>query len=120
MPTADCQNSGVEGKTWSPLYHFSESDDENTRLNNKYQAKKNRKTSATPKVRLAFRGNSIRKGLPCGKGLATHRRVDGIEDGQSVDIRNASNGDRIAQILNLALRVGKRRPRGKTLVVRIA
>jgi|HubBroStandDraft_4_1064222.scaffolds.fasta_scaffold00783_4 hypothetical protein len=31
-----------------------------------------------------------------------------------------SNGDRIAQILNLALRVGKRRPRRKTLVVRIA
>jgi len=63
---------------------------------------------------------SICKGLPCGKGLATHVRVDGIEDAQSVDIRNASNGDRIAQILNLALCVGKRRPRGETLVVRIA
>jgi hypothetical protein len=52
--------------------------------------------------------------------LATHRRVDGIEDTQPVDIRNACNGDRIAQILNLALRVGKRRPGRKTLVVRIA
>jgi hypothetical protein len=40
---------------------------------------------------------SICKERPCGKGLATHRRVDGIEDDQSVDIRNASNSDRIAR-----------------------
>jgi hypothetical protein len=73
-----------------------------------------------PITGIAFSQYSICKGLPCGKGLATHRRVDGIDDTQPVDIRNASNGDRIAQILNLALRVGKRRPRRKTLVVRIA
>jgi hypothetical protein len=52
------------------------------------------------------------KGLPCGEGLATHRCVDRIEDAQSVDIRDVSNDDRIASILNLALRTGERRPRG--------
>ena len=40
---------------------------------------------------------SICKGLPYGKGLVAHRRVDGIENAQSVDIRNASIGDRIAE-----------------------
>jgi hypothetical protein len=59
----------------------------------------------------------ICKGLPCGKGLATHRRVDGLEDAQSMDIRNAANGERIAQILNLALRIGERRPRGKARAI---
>jgi hypothetical protein len=49
MPTAECQNSGVEGKTLG-LHStvFSESDDENTRLNNKYQAKK---TENRPQLR---------------------------------------------------------------------
>jgi hypothetical protein len=41
MLTADCQNSGVRGKRLG-LHStvFSESDDENTRLNNKNQNKK--------------------------------------------------------------------------------
>jgi hypothetical protein len=41
MLTADCQNSGVEGKTLG-LHStvFSESNDENTRLNNKNMGKK--------------------------------------------------------------------------------
>jgi hypothetical protein len=58
--------------------------------------------------------------LPCGKGLATHRRVDGIEGAQAMEICHAAHGDRIAQILNLALRVGKCVPRGKVWAVRIA
>jgi hypothetical protein len=66
-----------------------------------------------------FHSTQSAKDYRAAKG-SPHRRVDGIEDTQPVDIRNASNGDRIAQILNLALRVGKRRPRRKTLVVRIA
>ena len=37
-----------------------------------------------------------------------------------MDIRNAANDDRIAQILNLALRIGERRPRGKAGAVWIA
>lgn len=43
---ADCRVPELRGRredTWSPLYRFSESDDENTRLNNKYQAKKTEK-----------------------------------------------------------------------------
>jgi hypothetical protein len=41
MPTADCQKSGVEGKVLG-LHStaFSESDNENTRPNNKNQSKK--------------------------------------------------------------------------------
>jgi len=41
MLTADCQNSGVKGKRLG-LHStvFPESDDENTRLNNKNQSKK--------------------------------------------------------------------------------
>jgi hypothetical protein len=41
MPTADCQKSGVEGKVLG-LHStvFSESANENTRLNNKNQGKK--------------------------------------------------------------------------------
>jgi hypothetical protein len=34
----------------------------------------------------------------CGKWSATHARVDGIEDVQAIDIRNPTNGDRIAEI----------------------
>lgn len=37
-----------------------------------------------------------------------------------MDIRDAANGDRIAQILNLAFRIGERRPRRKTRPVWIA
>ena len=58
--------------------------------------------------------------LPCGKWLASHRRVDGIEDGQPTDICYATYGDRITQILDLGLRVGERRPLGKIRAVRIA
>jgi hypothetical protein len=41
MPTADCQKSGVEGKVLG-LHStaFSESDNENTRPNNKNRSKK--------------------------------------------------------------------------------
>jgi hypothetical protein len=38
-------------------------------------------------------GVSQFKGLPRGKGLATHRRVDGIEGAKAMDIRNAAHGD---------------------------
>ncbi len=58
--------------------------------------------------------------LACGKGLATNRRVDGVEGAQSMDVGNAADGDRIAQILNLALRISELRPRGKTRAVWIA
>ena len=61
----------------------------------------------------------ILKGLPRGKGFATHRR-DSIEGAKAMDICNAAHGDRIAQIANLAHHVGKRRPRRKTLAIRIA
>jgi hypothetical protein len=58
--------------------------------------------------------------LRCGKRLASYRRVDGIEDRQTGDIRHPTHGDRIPQILNFALRVGERRPLGKVRAVRIA
>jgi hypothetical protein len=43
-------------------------------------------------------GDLILSGRPslCGKGLAAHPSVDGVEDAQSMDIRHAANGDRIA------------------------
>ena len=47
---------------------------------------------------------------PYCRWRASHRRVDGVEDLQRIDIRNAANGDRIAEILNLALRIRERRP----------
>jgi hypothetical protein len=70
-------------------------------------------------------GVSRRSQIACGtllsgEGLATYYRIDGIEDAQSLDICNASNDDRIAQILNLALPIGKARPRRKTRTVWIA
>src|SRR5260370_39619680 len=34
-----------------------------------------------------------------------------------MDIRNAANGDRIAQILNLVLRISEHRPRGKARAI---
>jgi hypothetical protein len=51
MLMADCQKSGVEGKTLG-LHStvFSESDDENTRLNNKNQGKKAKKRPQLPKI----------------------------------------------------------------------
>jgi hypothetical protein len=58
--------------------------------------------------------------LPYAKWLASHRRVDGIEDGQPIDICYATYGDRITQILNPGLRVGERRPLRKIRAVRIA
>jgi hypothetical protein len=36
--------------------------------------------------------------LPRGKWLATHARVDGIEDPQTIDIRHPVHGDRIATV----------------------
>jgi hypothetical protein len=38
-----------------------------------------------------------------------HRDVDATEDAQSRDIRNAANGDRIREVLDLAFGVSKRR-----------
>src|SRR5579862_9395291 len=64
--------------------------------------------------------HQICKRLPCGKGPASHRRVDGIEDAQSMDIRNPAHGDRISETLNLALRIGERRPWRKARAVWIA
>src|ERR1700683_4522139 len=58
--------------------------------------------------------------LPCGKGLAAHHGVDGVEDGQASNIRHAANGDRIGEILDLAVSVDERRPHGKTWAVWIA
>jgi hypothetical protein len=54
--------------------------------------------------------SSICNGLPRGKGLATHRRVDRIEGAQAMDTCNTANDDRIAQIANLAPYVVKRFP----------
>ncbi len=62
----------------------------------------------------------LQRPLMCGKWLAAHGRVDGIEDGQALDIRHATNGDRIGEMLDFALRVGERRPRGEARPVRIA
>src|SRR5271163_2381127 len=56
----------------------------------------------------------------CSKWLATHGCVNGIEDAQAIDIRHSTDGDRIAEIQDLAIRVGERGPRGKTRAVRIA
>ena len=44
--------------------------------------------------------------------LATHGRVDGIEDPQAIDIRHPVNGDGIAEIQHLAIRIGERRRPG--------
>jgi hypothetical protein len=44
MPTADCQKSDIEGKTLGLHSNVSsETDDENTRLNNKTHSKKTEK-----------------------------------------------------------------------------
>ena len=61
-----------------------------------------------------------RRGLPCGKGLATHNRVDGIERGQAMNIRNAAHRDRSGQILNVALHTGERWLGGKARAIWIA
>src|ERR1022692_2590099 len=58
--------------------------------------------------------------LACRKRFAAHHGVDGVEDGHAIDIRHATNDDRIGEILDLALRIGKRRPRGKAWAVWIA
>ncbi len=58
--------------------------------------------------------------LPCGKGFAAHHGVDGVEDGQAIDIRHATNGDRIGEILDRAVSVDERRPHGKAWAVWIA
>jgi hypothetical protein len=53
------------------------------------------------------------------KWLAPHACVDGIEDGQAIDIWHATHDDRIAQILNFAICVRERRPLGKVRTIRI-
>jgi hypothetical protein len=45
--------------------------------------------------------------LLCSEGLAAHRSVDGIEGAQAMKIRDAVNGDRIADRQHLAIRVGE-------------
>ena len=55
-----------------------------------------------------------------GKWRASHGRVDSIENAQPTDIHNAANGDRSGEVLNLALPVGKRRPRRKARAVWIS
>jgi len=56
---------------------------------------------------------------PCNKWRATHVRVDSIEDLEAIEIRYRTNGDGIAEIQNLAVRVRERGPQGKTPGVRI-
>ena len=51
--------------------------------------------------------------LPRCKRLATDGCVYGIEAGEAVDICDAANGDGIADIQNLAIRIGERRPGGR-------
>jgi hypothetical protein len=41
---------------------------------------------------------SVRPTLLCGKWLATHGRVDGIEEPKAIDICRRANCDRIAEI----------------------
>jgi len=50
----------------------------------------------------SVQGASLRGRLPCGQWLATHGRVDGIEDARAIDLRHPANGDRIAEIQHLA------------------
>ena len=68
-------------------------------------------------VTQSFRPHQNCRRLLCGKGLATHSRVDGIECAQAMNIRNATHRYRIAQILNLAIHSGERRPRGKARAI---
>src|SRR5260370_10720045 len=56
---------------------------------------------------------------PYSKWRATHRRIDSIEDLQTNNVRYSTDGDRIAEIDDLAIGV-KRRPHGHALAVRIA
>lgn len=67
-----------------------------------------------------MQGILLRRPLLFGKWLAAHHRVDGIKDPQAIDIRHTVNGDRIADIQNLAIRIGERRPLRKTPTVRIS
>jgi hypothetical protein len=46
--------------------------------------------------------------------------IHGVKDGQAIDIRHAANDDRIGEILDLALCLDERRPRGQTWAVWIA
>ena len=50
---------------------------------------------------------------PSGKWRASHGRVDSIENAQAFKIRHSTDGDRIGEILDLALGVGECRPRGE-------
>jgi hypothetical protein len=54
---------------------------------------------------------SLRPTLLCRKWLATHGRVDGIEEPQAIDICRRANCDRIAEIQHLAIGIGERGPR---------
>ena len=58
----------------------------------------------------SVQGASLRSTLPRGKWLATHGRVNSIEDTQTLDIRHPVHGDRIADVKDPAIRVGERRP----------
>ena len=59
-------------------------------------------------------------GLPCGKWLATHARIDTVEDLQAIDIRYPVNGGRIADRQDIAVRVDEGRLRWKVVAVRVA
>src|SRR5271169_3393324 len=57
---------------------------------------------------------------PNGECRASHGRVDSIENAEALKIRHSTDRDRIGEILDLSLRVGERRPRGKARAVWIA
>jgi hypothetical protein len=60
-------------------------------------------------LKVLFNALTCDPTLPCGKWLATHGRVDGIEDTQAIDIRHPVNGDGITEIQHLGIRIGERR-----------
>ncbi len=66
------------------------------------------------------KASSCERWLSCAKRFATYGRINSIEDAQTIDIRYASNGDRIAEICDLAVHAGERRPLGKPRAIRIA
>src|SRR5260370_20179229 len=68
----------------------------------------------------SVQGASSRPTLPAPKRLATHGRVDSIEDAQAIDVRHSTNGSWIADVQDLAIRRGERRPHWKARSIRIA
>ena len=59
-------------------------------------------------------------GLLRAKRLATYGRVNGIEDPQTIDVRDISHCDWVAKIVDFGFTIGEGWPQGKARAVRIA